>query len=412
MVFHYPGDAATNFIKRLVGLPGETVRISRGALWTRPTERPDAPFQIARKTPAKLLSMLEPVFENDRMKVLKEHEPAYPERWSGIRWQEDGTAFQTVLSGGQPPGEAQLEYCNLVPSYDARTREMRPIGPALISDFVAYNAGSPESSPPTSLGLNWVGDLALECTVQSRSAAGQVEFELVKGGRRFGCRIDLASGEAALSISGDYAGQFNPRANTALKGRGTHRIRFANCDDRLLLWVDDRVVPRGNWSTTTCYDSNVLNQSQGLKTYRPRPADLTPVRITSRQADLTVSHLNVMRNIYYIADDREGRGISEFTGGPSSYPDLADPGTWYRFDNVQRNVEFPLHKDQFFMLGDNSACSKDGRLWGDRYWVDRDLLIGKALCIYWPHSWDEVTVGGYHIPFPFFPNFSRMGFVK
>ncbi len=289
---------------------------------------------------------------------------------------------------------------------------MRPIGPALISDFVAYNAGSPESSPPTSLGLNWVGDLALECTVQSRSAAGQVEFELVKGGRRFGCRIDLASGEAALSISGDYAGQFNPRANTALKGRGTHRIRFANCDDRLLLWVDDRVVPRGNWSTTTCYDSNVLNQSQGLKTYRPRPADLTPVRITSRQADLTVSHLNVMRNIYYIADDREGRGISEFTGGPSSYPDLADPGTWYRFDNVQRNVEFPLHKDQFFMLGDNSACSKDGRLWGDRYWVDRDLLIGKALCIYWPHSWDEVTVGGYHIPFPFFPNFSRMGFVK
>ena len=35
IVFHYPEKATLNFIKRLVGLPGETVRISHGALWIR-----------------------------------------------------------------------------------------------------------------------------------------------------------------------------------------------------------------------------------------------------------------------------------------------------------------------------------------------------------------------------------------
>ena len=33
IVFKYPGDAPTNFIKRLVGLPGETIRIQHGDIW-------------------------------------------------------------------------------------------------------------------------------------------------------------------------------------------------------------------------------------------------------------------------------------------------------------------------------------------------------------------------------------------
>ena len=36
-VFKYPGEAQTNYIKRLVGLPGETVRIRHGDLSFRPT---------------------------------------------------------------------------------------------------------------------------------------------------------------------------------------------------------------------------------------------------------------------------------------------------------------------------------------------------------------------------------------
>ena len=73
------------------------------------------------------------------------------------------------------------------------------------------------------------------------------------------------------------------------------------------------------------------------------------------------------------------------------------------------------------MLGDNSPQSKDSRLWEStvtvpslgkvrEYWVNRELLIGKALFIYWPHSFDRVP--GTHIYFPFFPNFQKMQLVR
>lgn len=42
-------------------------------------------------------------------------------------------------------------------------------------------------------------------------------------------------------------------------------------------------------------------------------------------------------------------------------------------------VEVPA--GQFFVLGDNSASSHDSRFWG---FVPRRLVIGQALCIFWP----------------------------
>ncbi len=78
--------------------------------------------------------------------------------------------------------------------------------------------------------------------------------------------------------------------------------------------------------------------------------------------------------------------------------------------------------DEFLMLGDNSAESKDSRLWEEDpdtpFYVRRELLKGKAVWIYWPHSWDRVPGSDKMasfpngIWFPLFPNFSRMGFVR
>ena len=61
-------------------------------------------------------------------------------------------------------------------------------------------------------------------------------------------------------------------------------------------------------------------------------------------------------------------------------------------DFVMESDKSKSEPDKFFVLGDNSAKSKDGRLWGPEYWVSRELLIGKALFIYWPHSWNKIPV--------------------
>lgn len=83
-----------------------------------------------------------------------------------------------------------------------------------------------------------------------------------------------------------------------------------------------------------------------------------------------------------------------------------------------------MGEDEYFMLGDNSPGSQDSRLWGgmsddffaeydlpsrEQWVVERDLLIGKALFVYWPHPWEtpiSFRIPGTSIEFPFYPNFS------
>jgi len=424
IVFRYPHDATTNFIKRLVGLPGETIRIHHGDLWIRSGK---GRFEIARKSPEKLRAMLRPVFDNDVAPRITEK--GWPARWHGVpagdrsgQWEsDDGMAFQ---SDGSADGETWLRYHHLVPTYQQWEGVVRfhaqaadeAVRPQLISDFTAYNTGteSPWKGPQGgSEGLHWVGDLALECTLEVQSDSGEVVFELVKGGRRFQCRIDVASGTATLGLLGRDAADFRPEAQTAVRGPGSHTIMFSNVDDELRLWVDGGVVA---FDGETSYDSFARHARI------PTEADLKPAGIAVRKAAAKVSHIRLSRDIYYIAvDDTTPSEVpNDFKNQP---PDLGDAGTWAeRFAAANmRSVEFPLappdsrhpEQDQFFVLGDNSASSLDGRLWrtkGSEYWVSRKLLIGKALYIYWPHSWDEVPY--LHIPLYYFPNFKRMHLVR
>jgi signal peptidase I len=414
IVFKFPGDTTTdsrtNFIKRLVGLPGETIRIKHGDLWVR---RDDEPFQIVRKPPEKLLAMLQPVFDNEYMP--KVAELGWPVRWepepsadgstSGAWSSDNYTMFRTDGSGA---GERWLRYHHRTPSFsDWRSTEhgedaSKPkIDDQLIRDFTAYDTtrAQKDGSPvPTarSLGQYWVGDLALRCTVDVESDKGELLFELRKGGRLFHCRIDVATGEATLSISGPGMEQFHPKATTAVRGSGRHEIRFSNCDNELRLWVDDRIV---TFDAKTSYPD--------LKNTTPDPTDTLPVGVGTVGVKAQVSHLAIFRDIYYIADDLSSIDSRMYSAnGSQSGSGMSDVR-----NGSERQVDFVLKADQFFVLGDNSAMSKDGREWGsNNYWVPRELLIGKALFIYWPHSWNRIPY--VKVPFPFFPNFARMELVR
>jgi signal peptidase I len=431
IVFRYPGDPATNYIKRLVGLPGETIRISHGNVWIRRGDGPDGPFEIARKeSPQKLQAVLQAVFDNDLMPKIAAR--GWPDRWQLGQSSRNGEGDWTAEGDGSfradggAAGETWIRYHHLAPSYQ-QWQEMErgdlktPLRPRLISDFVAYNTApsrnDPQLPPPgelemgappnaEGLGLNWVGDLALQCTVRSQSDSGRMVFDLVRGGRHFQCGVDMKEGTATLRISGLSEKQFAPAAPTALKGRGKHNVLFANVDDQLRLLVDGSEVR---------FDAPTDYPSDQLRVNVPNQEDLAPAGIASEGADVRVSHLRVLRDIYYIA--AEGSQLADFRSPP---PDLSDPSIWPRAfsDDNMKSVEFSLaaklpgcsEKDQFFVLGDNSPQSKDGRLWGAEYWVNREMLIGKALYIYWPHSWGQFP--GALNALPGWPNWRRMHLVE
>ena len=125
-------------------------------------------------------------------------------------------------------------------------------------------------------------------------------------------------------------------------------------------------------------------------------SDLAPVGVRVAEADVTVSGLRVLRDVYYIPAvnvERNGRVVED------------------------KALEFALDADEFFMLGDNSAASKDSRLWLTGHHVDRRLLIGKAMLVFWPHaipaSWSiPVRLGSWELRLPCWPNFGRMRFVR
>jgi len=424
-VFKYPEDADTNFIKRLVGLPNERLRISRGDIYTAPPGLPGAEpdWTIERKPPKKLLAMVQPVFDNDCIAAMLE------KGWGEVRWRQHGGPpgaweFEDQQRAFATEGTAEevwVRYEHRVPSYEQWVQCLNQgvqtydrLVPHLISDFCAYNTGVSRAEldgrEPLGydvFGLNWVGDLMLECRADVRSESGEVVFELVEGGRRAQCRVDVATGEARLTIDGQ--GLVNgggepavPTAKTDMAGPGSYDVRFSNCDKELLFWVDGGLV---EFDAPTTYDP--------LGNTRPTVDDLAPVGIASRGTAVKLSGLKIYRDVYYTSGQLHVpyRGLmTDFRDPGVLHRVLVDSTLWQDAFKEMPPLERTLEKDQFLALGDNSTKSKDSRLWTSQHFVSRDLLIGKALFIYWPHSWDELPGTG--IPFPFFPNFPRMGFVR
>ncbi len=473
VVFHYPEKAQTNYIKRLVGMPGEVIRIADGDLLARPLEsndqtaNPEDQFVILRKPVLKMLAMLRPVHHNDYVPTVDRegkvtiYARGWPPRWSPApanfhRWVYDpqgnlegwlplqwwlrsqaavGDDFvlhrrdlirrneQLWPSKFQVPGgwqaqdhyrrfqtdgtaqeEVWIRYRHFVPHspgplVHSRVRDQwaqllqgklqQPPEPQLIRDFLAYNTDTTMNhllrwayygEARGGEGKKWVSDLALELELEVQKAQGYVVLELIKGGRFFQAKIDLKTGEVRLSIDQGRRlfdpgpnGKPNrhPRAQTPIRSPGSYRVMFSNIDHQLRLLVDGQEV---EFDSPTTYPL-LTPPGQSLAS---TPADYSPAGIGAGPGtQVAVQHLALYRDIYYRT---------------SSNPSLGVP---YR--------DFPLEEGQYFVLGDNTASSRDAREWVDPY-VPEELMIGRALFIYWPHPWRS--------PLPWTPNFQRMKFIR
>jgi signal peptidase I len=397
VVFRYPEDAKTNYIKRLVGLPNETVHIAGGDLWTsRGDERP----VIARKPAEKLRAMLQCVHDSRHVapRLLAAGWPLCWADWSapgeaaGCGWKtaDEGRTWTAACGAGRT---ARLRYRRLVPmaedwaAVEAGQSLAGRVRATLVNDFQPYNAIATASHP--------VGDLAVELRLESRKSGGTVALDLVEDGRRHKCLLDLGAGTARLESPALAA---TATASTPVRGSGRWDVLFANVDDELSLFVNGRRIA---FEGPTTWAAEMGGAPRGEPRHDPTPGDdapndLAPVGVAVSDADVTVAGLRVLRDIFYItAVDvaRNGQIIEEPV------------------------LHFPLGPDQFLVLGDNSAASKDSRLWLEGHHVDRSLLIGRALVIFWPHAipakWGiPVKLGGWEVRLPCWPNFGRMTFVR
>lgn len=439
LVFKYPEEPKTNYIKRLIGLPGEKIEIRQGDVYLHTDEGPRI---VWKDDPVKLREVQILVYDNDRPETSL-HAKGWPERWAAVKKGPGGTAGWADDAEGWKSGKQRsfsighdtslkldnelhwLRYRHFVPNDDdwrdlAGNRSLRTPQPQLIVDFCGYNAASNDNDVGGDAGgIYWVGDLMLDCQVDVDSATpgAQIVFELNEGARRYRCRIEPESGKATLyypdplNRDDDASAEVVlAEAETRMKGTGSYHITFANEDNRLSLWVDGRAIDFG--------EKAAYEPHGGLPFQAPTDADLVPVGIAARGVAARVSHLVLHRDIYYrcdfwhpgnhnARDDFGGMSVSEYIGHwPELARNLSRPKAW--FDEYQRGLAvnktgpgeeyegvhfvFPLADDEYFVMGDNSPRSKDSRLWSNarnathRHAVPRSSLVGKAFFVYWPHG--------------------------
>jgi signal peptidase I len=468
-VFLQPYNFKQPFIKRLVGLPNETLRIRHGDLFAHTASQSD--FAILRKPPDKQLAMAQLVYDT-QYPAASLAKAGWPDRWQPWQpgaiappqdsWQSGDSVDPNSAVLKQSNGERVewLRYFHRLPTR-SEWREVNegkslaaidPYRTRAITDFNAYNAellmaadilldrrsGQPvwdvaklaqafDSSTVTrgysGAGFNgdhWVGDLMLDVeVVLDDGSGGTLLLELIEAGTRFRCSIDLNTGAAQLGIlRGEESLAFDGGASTAeattgVKHGGRHRLRLSNFDDQVLLWADGRLIA---FDGPTTYDRlawAAQGAAEGPQWTPEDPLDGAPAGIGFQRVTGRVVRRRLMRDLYYIAAKGDGYGyggpIHDYgTGREPAMRDqiFAAPGQWNRSGlwRLRRTVEFTTGPDQFFPLGDNSAASSDARIWFGHQHVDRNLLKGKALAVFWPHYWRR--------PIPFWPNFQRMGLIR
>jgi signal peptidase I len=396
VVFKYPGDdffpqtgphkayVPMNYIKRLIGLPQETIAIHGGniyildadsgpqyddydkalqdpqamaQLWQKRNMHVDAArnlfpgkFRILRKPPDKVLSTMRLVYDNDHPA------PKLPARWTGEGWTSAKDNSLQASSSGEE--KLWLRYQHLL--RDAPDR------PALITDFLGYNSFETDAHDSGHIPQeNWVGDLVLECEVVVDRTEGELTLELCKGVDRFQARFDLSSGVCSLYRKGEEGSKLLGSQPTRMQKKGTYRLRLANVDERLIVWVDGRLP----------FEDGAVYEPPA-DTGPRKENDLEPAGIgLANGAAVTVRKLKLHRDLYYTTSDAP------------SQPDVAginfrDPSTWDDLSRMPTRTYY-VQPDHFLCLGDNSQESSDGRTWG---LVPRRLMLGRALQIYYPFS--------------------------
>ena len=346
IVFKNPTDPSENYIKRLIGLPEEEIEIIDGDVYIDGL--------IARKPAQVQQEVWMPVYDRDFQPV----NPSQRTAFNGNRWQPpfnfDTSAWQVSAAN---PTQIVLD----VPS-DQVSDLHYGAAPSANAFNITYAYNDVRSYERTPL----CSDLMVRFHVEAGSAEGQIGVALTKHGVEYKATLDLA-GEMILSQAINRRETVLRRKDIDAPAPGVFTLVKFACVDHQLLFE---------------FNGNELSVDLGrTPDALPQGDANSPHAAIFGSGKLVVSHLAVFRDIYYTGDGQSSREARAVEGNP-----------------------FKLNKDEFFVLGDNSPNSEDGRWWRaphltSKGWappragvVPRHYLVGKALFVYWP--------SGFEFPWP------------
>jgi len=331
-VFHFPGEPTQAYVKRVVGLPGESIRIDDGDIYID--------GRIVRKSQSELRAMRILIHDS-------RYQPAdagrFP-RWffrsgSGYRsrgtgWsQQDGRFVHAAVEGRAWPTDDWLIYKHWDPS---RGR----YGP--VRDFYAYNGGEIRAE-------NEIKDLGLEARLSVDESVESISVVIRSGADPFVVTIPVAK-RASIGVV-----------------RSGRRLPLAECSNP---FEEKGSWPRSVTLEALVFDRRVMVAINGNLLFAPLdyenplvgpPPGDSPVALGVRGGALTVSELRIYRDIYY---------TSSLVDTPRHPSAMMSP--------------VRLGDDEFFVLGDNSPVSNDSRFWTEGPVVRGSMFVGKPFLVHLP----------------------------
>jgi len=358
IVFRNPNQPEENYIKRLVGLPGETVELVRGDVTIN--------GQVIPKTESAQDALWMLVHDTRYLPTRSD----WHRRWAAEKaWKLEGPGY--VLARAPPSGKtAWLAY------HHRNARGWRDN----IRDYYAYNSGA----GGWRFGQNVCTDLHLAtcATAGSADAVLVVEMRAYEDRLRFVLPAKGSEARTEIRLNGQTIAW--TEGGVLPVGREV-RVEVANVDRTLQLLVDgDRVTTEHQTPVTRAGDPTYAPTALAPEAYNryERPPD--PNQPPPLAYDLRVGATGGLIHLAYLKVDRDVYYTNERLQGPTGMV----PG------HATEGNPFELRADEFFVCGDNSPKSSDARLWPlRRPVVPRRNLVGKAFFVYWPAAGTR-----WHIP--------------
>jgi signal peptidase I len=309
-------------VKRVVGLPGESVQVRHGDIYID--------GRIERKSLAQQHALGLLVHDANCEPRL---EPRPPRRWrpdtADSAWTTAGGNFSHPASAAAGPVDwLTYHHWRRLPGSQGKV-ETSPV-----TDLCGYNSSRARREED----LHPVADLLLSMRLTETSGRGVFILRATDGVEDFQASVHFGEKPPWFEVS--RGGQIVPgaRGNVPFRAR-TPAIEISLIDQQFLLAFDGQTV------VTLPYD----------RSGAPCPP-ATPLAIGVQGLGVVLTDLRVYRDVYYT------RPI-----GSAARWGLDAPVT--------------LAADEYFLLGDNSPISEDSRTWTEGCGVDAKRLVGKPLAI-------------------------------